>query len=228
MGTSISNRSPDTPRWRAVQAAYVHQLPDERIAIEIARAAEPWASAFSSTTLTEYVDAVRDAFDELPSRLANSSPEAVVRAIGEYARDAAVRSAGDVSTLPIAERALQRTLIACLRSERLLSETSSEDAAAHWTRQRGNEPRDLVQRFVREFVDQFGRHVVGRDVGALVGPESGLNTQGARDIAERIANALASRAVVAFADADTADVSTAASQAFAAVFAQPPNPRPDA
>lgn len=45
MGTSVSRRSPETPSWRAVRATYQTDLPIERVAREVWRAASTDPSA---------------------------------------------------------------------------------------------------------------------------------------------------------------------------------------
>lgn len=222
MGTSISNRSPDTARWRAVRSAYLHGLPDERVALEITRAAEPWREALLSPAVAAFLSTIVDSFEDVPRQLAQAEPDAVVRNITEAAYEAAVASSGDVSGLAMAERALQRTLISCLRREGLISETSRVEAAAQWIERRGGAPRDLAARFVADVLQQFGRHVIARDVGGLVGTERFPNTEAARTFAARIAGTIAVPATDAFLEAaQRATVADAWHEAITSLFARP-------
>lgn len=221
MGTSISNRSPDTPLWRAVRSAYLHGLPDERVAVEITQAAEPWREALLSPALGVYLSAVITAFDAVPGELEARSPDVVVRAITDSAYDSAVSSSGDLSGLPVAERALQRTLISCLRGDSLISETSTQEAAAAWLDRRGAEPRDLASRFLSEVFDQLSRHVVTRDTGGVIGAETLPNTEAAQALAGRIADAVASKAAGAFSLSGATDAFEAWQYAVDSVFSRP-------
>jgi hypothetical protein len=222
VGTSVSNRSPDTPRWRAVRSAYLHGLPEARIASEIAHAAQSWRGALSSPAVGAYLSAVVTSFDAVPTELEHRSPDAVVRGIADAAYDAAVASSGDLSGLPIAERALQRTLISCLRADRLISETPAEEAAATWMNRRGAEPRDLATHFVGEVLDQFSRHVVARDVGGLIGGDALPNPEAARALGGRIAATVATQAMHAFAaSAAETDVREAWHFAIESTFSRP-------
>jgi hypothetical protein len=205
-----------------VRSAYLHGLPDERVAVEIAHAAQPWREALSSPAVDAYLDAIVSSFDAVPRELEHRSPDAVVRGIADAAYDAAVSSAGDLSGLPIAERALQRTLISCLRGERLISETPAREAADSWVTRRGAEPRDLATRFVGEVLDQFSRHVVARDVGGLIGGEALPSAEAGRALAGRIAAIVTAQATRAFAaSAAETDVESAWHHAIDTAFSRP-------
>jgi hypothetical protein len=168
------------------------------------------------------LSAVVSSFDAVPGELERRSPDAVVRAIGDAAYDAAVASSGDLSGLSIAERALQRTLISCLRNDRLISETSAQEAAASWVSRRGASPHDLATRFIGEVLDQFSRHVVARDVGGLVGGDALPNAEAARALAGRIAATVATQATRVFAaSAAETDVESAWHRAIDTAFSRP-------
>lgn len=221
MGTSVSNRSPDTARWRAVQSAYIHGLPDERVALEVTQAAEPWKVSLLSPTFDAFLSTLVAAFDDVPRQLTVSPPDAVIRNLSAAAYEAATAASGDLSGLPIAERALHRTLIGCLRSDELISETSAADATSQWLAQRGETPRDLAQRFVGEVLQQFGRHVIARDLGAVVGGSRIPNTEAARQLSARVADKIATRATRAFSEAAlSADVGAAWHRAVTTVFSR--------
>jgi hypothetical protein len=199
MGTSISHRSPETARWRAVQAAYAEGLTDSRVALEILRAAEDWRPALRSEAIAHYVEALEVAHASFADRLRATrlAPEAV-QAVVEEVRKAALASRGDISGVALAERALQRTLVDAARSQRPLVDTDGPEAATAWTRNRGTAPAELVGRFVGELFRQFTRHVVARDLAALVGHPRFKDVTEAHNYRSRLAEHIADQASEAY------------------------------
>jgi hypothetical protein len=187
VGTSISNRSPETPRWRAVQAAYVRGLPLERVAREVLRAAEEWKSALTSDAIATYVDAVGEAYAGFEQRLrGGESPAVAIQRVIDETRRTALATHADVSAVAVAERAFQRTLLRTARGPEPLIDTSPSEAAAAWAANRGHSHADLVGRFVSDLATQFAEHVIARDTSALVGHERLPTTGAARELGDRV------------------------------------------
>jgi hypothetical protein len=218
MGTSISNRSPDTALWRAVQAAYAQGLPDDRVALEIARASRDWQEALTSSSVSEFVVALVEAFGTLERQLrAASSASDVVREAVEDARSRALLAGGDISALAIAERAFQRVIVMRARGERPLIDSTPDEAADAWKTKRGPAPHVLVQSFAETLLSQFAEHVVSRDISGLVGLETIPAAQAATEYTDRIALRFASRAAAVLAHPSAAHEAwrTAIHRAFA-------------
>jgi hypothetical protein len=191
VGTSISNRSPATARWEAVQRAYQHGLPQDRVVQELLNAAVDWRAPLSSKAISEYVSALRSAYDTLSAELTSADrPEVAIHRIVSDATEAALQSSTNASAAAIAERALQQVLISTARRERPLFETTSREAAAAWRAQRGETSTDLVARFFGAVFGQFARHAVNRDIAALVGHERFPTARAARQYADEIAEHL--------------------------------------
>lgn len=168
MGTSVSFRSPNTPRWRAVLTAYETADSLERIRSELFNAGEGWSTELASRSLTPYLLALTAAFHDLPAAVQRADrPEIVVRDIVRRARVETLAE-GAAPTLAVAERALQHTLVSGLRGDKPLSETSGTEAAAAWQANRGRDPTRLVQRFLGEVLRQFTLHAVSRDAAHLL------------------------------------------------------------
>jgi hypothetical protein len=200
MGTSISHRSPETARWRAVHAAYTEGLSDERVATELLRAAENWGPALKSDAVAHYIRALEAAHAVLADRLRDADfAHQAIQSIVDDVRQAALSSRGDISAVALAERAFQRTLVGTSRAEQSLVETPGKEAAAAWTRNRGRRSSELIGRFAHELFSQFARHVVARDIAALVGHPRFEHVGEARTYKKRIAEQLGSDAATAYA-----------------------------
>jgi hypothetical protein len=192
MGTSISHRSPDTPRWRAVQAAYAQGLSDERVGVEILRASSGWEEALTSDAVAQYVVALESAYTTLADELRHpqTHPPNVVQGVVESTRYAALSGQGDISAVPVAERAFQHTLIETARGERSFLESSPAEAADAFSRNRGDSPAALVGRFVEHLISQYARHVIARDLAALVGHERIPDIRAASSYTDRVSHHL--------------------------------------
>jgi hypothetical protein len=202
MGTSVSNRSPNTPRWRAAQASYVQGLPLDRIAVEVLRASEGWVSALTSAAVGEYVTAVAAAYGDFGEQLRHSDrPERAIQAAVDDVRRTALASGADISAVALAERAFQRTLLRTARSTEAFLDSTPAQAAEAWASNRGRAQVDLVQTFVADLASQFASHVVSRDSAGLVGHERLPTASAARALADRVSSDIAESITASFTTA---------------------------
>src|SRR4051794_37469115 len=122
MGTSISLRSPNVPRWRVFQQALAAQmqgqLPLERLRAEFFSAAQvEWQEALSAPAVAVFASAITDAWGGMPERLQRGgSAERLIASEVDSARNAA-QAAGFTPALAIAERAYHLTLVRAARAE---------------------------------------------------------------------------------------------------------------
>jgi hypothetical protein len=202
MGTSRTFRSPPTPRWQALNAAYDAQLPLERLRVLVfAAGEETWAQALADPAIGASVQTLVDAFGDLDTRI-----EAAGRAdsaIGEIVRDArsALTEQGFTPAAAVVERALRVLLVQTLQGDTgSLAEVNAAQAADAWRANRGAGPVQLVQRLLGEVLGQYAQHVVTRDAHRLVGsdaaPTAGDARRLTRDLADKVA-AVAERVDVA-------------------------------
>jgi hypothetical protein len=167
VGTSVSFRSPNTPRWRALRGSLETSDSLERIRSELFNAGESWGEEFANEAIAPFVRGLIRAYDTLGDALGQAErPERAVLPIVREARLEAV-AAGAPASLAIAERALMQTLVMTMRREVPLAETSAADAAEAWRANRGRSAAALAQRYLTEVVRQFALHAVSRDAAAV-------------------------------------------------------------
>jgi hypothetical protein len=202
MGTSRTFRSPSTPRWQALNAAYDAQLPLERLRVLVfAAGEETWAQALADPAIAASVQTLTDAFGDLDARI--EAAGRVDSAIGDVVRDArsALAEQGFTPAAAVVERALRVVLVETVQGDAgSLADVSATQAADAWRANRGSEPGQLVQRMLGEVLGQYARHVVTRDAHRLVGgdaaPTVGDARRLSRDVADRV-SAVADRVDVA-------------------------------
>ncbi len=188
MGTSISFRSPRTPRWQALNAAYEAQLPLEHMrALVFAAGETDWAPALGDPALATFVDALAAAHEEMPARFGQSDrPDSVIL---ECVRDArrALETDGFTPAISIAERALRAVLIGVTQGDSSLDELDSKTAAEQWVANRGQDAAALVHSFLGELLSQYTRHVVARDLPRLLGTGAMSNVEDLRSSSQALA-----------------------------------------
>jgi hypothetical protein len=167
VGTSVSFRSPNTPRWQALRGSLETSESLERIRSELFNAGESWSQEFADDAITPFVRGVVRAFDSLGEALTQAErPERALLPIVREARFAAI-AAGAPASVAIAERALIQTLVMAMRRDAPLAETTSAEAAEAWRENRGLSAAALAQRYLTEVVRQFALHAVSRDAAAV-------------------------------------------------------------
>lgn len=167
MGTSVSFRSPSTPRWHAFRASLESAQPIERSRAELFSAGASWGEEIASENLGPFVRSLISAYSEFGETLARSErPEEAISRLVRGARNEAV-AAGASAVLAIAERALQQTLIVSVRSSQPLARTSPEDAAETWSEKRGSSAAQLTARYLSEVVRQFALYATSREAAAV-------------------------------------------------------------
>jgi hypothetical protein len=227
MGTSRTFRSPSTPRWQALNAAYDAQLPLERLRVLVfAAGEETWSEALADPAVGASVQTLTDAFAELDARI-----EATGRAdsaIAEVVRDArnALAHQGFTPAAAVVERALRVVLVDTVQGDTgSIADINATQAAEAWRSNRGAEPAHLVQRMLGEVLGQYARHVVTRDAHRLVGGEAAPTVGDARRLASDLsarASAVAERVDVA--GTAPADMATAWPALVAAAFTEGKRP----
>src|SRR3954453_18940513 len=109
VGTSVSFRSPNTPRWQAFRGSLETSESLDRIRSELFNAGESWGQEFASEAIAPFVRGLIRAYDTLGDALREvERPEGALLPIVREARAEAV-AAGAPASLAIAERALTRT-----------------------------------------------------------------------------------------------------------------------
>jgi hypothetical protein len=227
MGTSRTFRSPATPRWQALNAAYDAQLPLERLRVLVfAAGEETWSAALAHPAIGASVQTLTDAFSELDARIETSGRADT--AIADVIREArnALAHQGFTPAAAVVERALRIVLVHTLQGDAgSIADLDASQAADAWRANRGTEPSHMVQRLLGEVLGQYARHVVTRDAHRLVGgdvvPTVGDARRLARDIAERV-TAVAERVDVA--GVAPAGMATAWPSLVAAAFAEGKRP----
>lgn len=185
MGTSVSFRSPNTPRWQALRGSLEKSESLERIRSELFNAGESWSEEFANDAITPFVRGLVRAYDTLGDALRVAErPEHALLPIVRKARLEAVAE-GAPASLPIAERALMQTLVGAMRRNVPLAETSSVQAADAWQQNRGRSAAVLAQHYLTEVVRQFALHAVSRDAAAVFRrtKDAGASREFARDVA---------------------------------------------
>lgn len=167
MGTSVSFRSPNTPRWQALRTSLETSESFDRIRSELFNAGESWGEEFAHAAIAPFVAGLLRAYDTLAETLGQvDRPERAVLPIVREARAEAI-AAGAPASLAIAERALMRTLVEAMRADAPLSEISSADAARAWEVNRGPSAAAFAQRYLGEVLRQFALHTVSRDAASV-------------------------------------------------------------
>jgi hypothetical protein len=189
MGTSVSFRSPNTPRWQALRGSLETSESLERIRSELFNAGESWSDELASEAIAPFVRCLINAYDTLGEALVHvERPEHALLPIVRDARLEAV-AAGAPASLALAERALMQTLAGAMRGEAPLAETSSADAAEAWNQNRGGSAAALAQRYLSEVVRQFALHAVSRDAAVVFRrtADAGRSREFARNVGETAA-----------------------------------------
>lgn len=228
MGTSSSFRSPQTPRWRALNRAFELGLPLERISVQLFLAGEPeWRSAFDNPALASFAETLLEAHARLSERLEKAErPAPVIAAVVSEARSAMFDEDFTVA-LPVAERALKRVLISTLQSDVSVADADGATASAAWAANRGA-PEDLVVRFVGEMFGQWAAQVAARDGARLVDFDGESPTAAVREWTHQVASYVGDVAAssVAAAGIDTADVGSQWQRLIETVFSDGRKMRP--
>jgi hypothetical protein len=171
VGTSISFRAPNVPRWQAFTTALVTDQPLERVRAELFNAGVEWETALATPAVAAFAAALAEAQDVLPQLVAQAErPE---RAIQEYVADtrSASTDEGGTPALAVAERAFAALLTRTASHGESLTTLDSESAAAHLERGLAN-PQATVVAYLGEILGQYARHVVAREAGRLTEEES--------------------------------------------------------
>jgi hypothetical protein len=189
VGTSTSHRSPSTPRWRPVAVGLAEGLPSDRIRSEIFNAGDDWVGQFTSPAVAAYVETLLESHSLLGESLRSSErPEYAIAALVSDARTRALDlSGGEVAAVAIAERAFSQVVTALVRSDRALADSTPDQAADAWERQRGAVPSDLLRPFLGRVLGQFAAHVVSRDIGEATGGEVIRTSRDAREVTAKVA-----------------------------------------
>lgn len=191
MGTSVSNRSPNTSRWRAAVAAYARGVPEERASLELVNAAHEWVPSLTSDAVGAYVAALEEAWGQFPAQVqAASRGDQAITEVVDTATRAALASSGDASAVAFAERALRRVLIESSQSGRAVADSTPAQIETAWLANRGATAAGLVAQFAGELVSQFAKHAVTRDVAGLVGHQQFPSVNEMRRYADEIASRL--------------------------------------
>lgn len=172
MGTSTSHRSPPTPRWNAVLAAYRASLGVERTTSELFNAAtvDGWLVNLQEGPLIHYAREVEALYEYLPARMENE--EASFRGVQwiiERTRSEALDEFGGDLTLAIGDRAFARLLLLNLQTDRPFADLSAADAAKTWIGNRPESAAILISGFLREVLRELVLHITIRDLAGLVG-----------------------------------------------------------
>jgi hypothetical protein len=187
VGTSVSNRSPNTPKWQAAVAAYARGLPEERASVELINAARDWLPSLTSEAIGAYVDAVADAWETFPEQVQGTGRgDAAISWLVDAATRKALGSADDASAVAFAERAFRRILVQRSQSDVAVAESTPDQIIRAWEAKRGPSTDALVADFTAELVAELARHAVTRDVSGLVGREHFLGVTEMRRFADAI------------------------------------------
>jgi hypothetical protein len=189
MGTSVSFRSPNTPRWQAFRGALETHESVDRVRSELFNAGASWGEDFSNQAIAPFVHGLVHAYDTLEDELGRAvRPEVPVLSIVREARSQAI-AAGAPASVAIAERALARTLLGALRQDVPIAESTSQGALETWRANRGRTVAALAQRYLAEVARQFAMHAVSREA-ATTFPRS-QNVGAVRELSRTIGDAAA-------------------------------------
>jgi hypothetical protein len=194
MGTSTSYRSPPTPRWNAVLAAYRAALSVQRTTSELFNAAtvDGWLDHLQGGSLLYYAQQVESLHEALPDRLrvADTAPVGLHNIIHNTRSEALAEFGGDPS-LAIGDRAFARLLLQLVHTERPFSDTAASEAANAWIQNRPANVGTLLSHFLSEVLRELILHVTIRDLAGLVG-QVFPDPMKARDLSRRLADEAAS------------------------------------
>ena len=191
MGTSVSFRSPNTPRWQALRGSLETSESLERIRSELFNAGESWADEFADAAIAPFLRALLRAYDTMADAVSGvERPEWAILSIVREARSESI-AAGAPASLAIAERALMRTLVDAMRGNSPLSASSAGEAASAWQANRGASAAGLAQRYLAEVVQQFALHAVSREAAAVFRRtgDAGASRELAQSVGETAAEA---------------------------------------
>lgn len=190
MGTSTSFRSPTTPRWQALQAAYTLEDSLPRLRSELFNAGEGWEEALASEPVAVFARALAEVWSDLPDHFASGdATQTAITSLFEQTRRKS-EEVGFSPALAVAERAFQVAILSAATSGAALSDVSLEGARAGWLR-RGNAP-EAISIYLRQVLEQFARHVVARDVGRIVGSETLQSVESVGSLINSVANEVGS------------------------------------
>jgi hypothetical protein len=187
MGTSVSFRSPPTPRWQAFVAAMEGQLPLERVRSELFNAGVDWEEALASDAIAAYATTVVEAYKPFADTL--SRAESAADAITSLANDARERAerVGYSPALTVADRALRALLVRSLASSgRPVSDLAREDAAEAWRAARPPSTEGMTTLYLGEVLAQYARHTVAREAGRLASEGEGQTARVSRLLARKL------------------------------------------
>jgi uncharacterized membrane protein YcjF (UPF0283 family) len=173
MGTSISYRAPQVPRWQAFVVALQQELPLARVRSELFNAGADWEEALASPGVAVYAAAVVRAWENLPAQLRQTErPEqAILNAAADARSDS--NALETTPALAIAERAFTALLTRTAAGEISLTARASDAAADQFVAARG-EPARLVNAYLSELLSQYTRHIVSREAGRLTETEKSV------------------------------------------------------
>jgi hypothetical protein len=170
MGTSVSHRSPNVPRWNAVIARILDEDDPRNIQAELfnAGALDGWNAELGRGAIRHFVEGLVEAHGSFGDALASAKlPELAVQELVDAVRQRALAEEG-APGIAVAERAFARTLLITTRVEPAGAEEGGRAAAARWESNRGSPP-ELIQRFLGEVLHQYTSHIIARDAGQLLG-----------------------------------------------------------
>ena len=190
MGTSVSYRAPETPRWSAFTTALQQELPIERVCSELFNAGQEWEKALTSRAVAFLAIAAVNAPEHLSAQIeASERPDRELLSYVSEARQAAAELE-PTPAASIAERALAAVLIRSASGETSIAEQSGTDAAASLQATLGDPGRALTS-YLGEVLSQYAKHVSAREIGFLTeGPRS-IGVTAARRLTENLAAAAA-------------------------------------
>ncbi|HKO17288.1 MAG TPA: hypothetical protein VJU82_00225 [Acidobacteriaceae bacterium] len=219
MGTSSSRRSPDMAVWRLLNRQIEQGLPTEALARTLFRAADgEWRELISGPGVLIFAQRAASLWSTLPEAL--SRHEHASQALAETAREARVDaiSAGYVSqAVPLAERALYRTLLGSLREQEQGGEDPPAAEAGHsWEARRPATAEALAQRFLAETLREAAAYIVSRDAPQHLGP-SLRDVSASIDLEDRLGGIAAATAyATTLTQVDAADWASCVTAAFEA------------
>jgi hypothetical protein len=171
MGTSVSHRSPNVPRWNAVIRRILDEDDPQNIQAELFNAGslDGWDKELGRGAVGRFVEALVEAHGSFGDALTTAErPELAVQRLVDTVRQRALAEEG-APGVALAERAFARTLLITTRAPAPpAGGAAAESPAERWESARGSPP-ELVRRFLGEVLHQYTSHVVARDAGQLLG-----------------------------------------------------------
>lgn len=208
MGTSMSRRSPSTPRFAAFVAALGSDVGTPRVVSEFYSAVAPgWGGELAGPGVAAIAAALHSSGEIWGDEVSTAdSPGLVLSSIVAQARNVAIHQAGGSVAIALGERALARLLL------KLQHEHMSASPEQGRGEELGIDRSDLTRRYLGEVVRQLALHVASRDAPQHVSAE-GRAVQAARSVVREVAEA------AAFAAADATRNLTFGSDTFYADWA---------